>query len=254
MTVRVERVWTAEAWAADESLSRKMPWPYWQSIHDVTQISATYVDDRWLGGRVSIEGPREVYGGTENWYIYTDDARRDHVLMTEKISGDLACFSLRYVGNLDVGDHMERVRRNLIAETQTLDGRFRYGFQMDPYGCPIVHVTRYLWDDVEALDIPAVWRLWMMYAHLKDQAVVIHERAFQGCAMLQRVRLPEGTRYIESFAFRDCPNLNWVFVPKGTRVACDAFIGCAENLTLAVFPDSPAHAYARDNGIACELL
>lgn len=253
-TVRVEQVWTPEAWAADTSLSRRMPWPYWQSIQWVTQICATYVDDRWPRGRVSVEGTFEVYDGTEKWYVYTDDARSDHVLMTEKISGDMACFSMRYVGNLELGGHMERVRRNLIAETETLDGRFRYGFQMGPFGGSIVHVTRYLLDDVEALSIPAVWRLWMMYAHLKEQGVVIHERAFQGCTAFQRVTLPENTRYIESFAFVDCPNLNWVSIPRGTRVGCDAFHGCAGDLTLAVFPDSPAHAYARDNGIACELL
>ena len=48
--------------------------------------------------------------------------------------------------------------------------------------------------------------------------------------------------------------MSWVSVPKRARIAHDAFHGCAENLTLAVFPDSPAHAYARENGIAWELL
>jgi len=75
--------------------------------------------------------------------------------MTEKISGEQASFSVRYVGNLELGDHMERVRRNLIAETETLDGRFRYGFQMDL--CDpviIVYITRYLSDDAQSSMFP----------------------------------------------------------------------------------------------------
>ncbi len=252
---RVERVWTPEAWARDERLTRKMPWPCWQLHTAAIERASTHTNQGWPPGRMSVEGTHDVYDGCEEWYVYTDDDRTDHVLMTEKRSGDLSDFSIRYVGNLPLGDHVRRVRRNLIAEGETPDGRFRYGYQAGVFDDAIVHVTRYLADDVSELSFPSAWRLWYrMYPLRKKPDVVIHERAFESCQTLEKVTLPEEALYVEAFAFTDCPNLKRVSVPGSTRLAPGAFHRCGEGLTLAVRPGSPAHDDARSGGIAFELL
>ena len=85
-----------------------------------------------------------------------------------------------------------------------------------------------------------------------DNCVVlgVEQEAFCGCAKLAWVRLPQGMRAIAARAFADCPALEHVYLPQSiVWISPDAFCGAGQ-VTLYCAENSPAAAFARENGIA----
>ena len=78
----------------------------------------------------------------------------------------------------------------------------------------------------------------------------VEQEAFCGCAKLAWVRLPQGMRAIAARAFADCPALEHVYLPQSiVWISPDAFCGAGQ-VTLYCAENSPAAAFARENGIA----
>ena len=68
--------------------------------------------------------------------------------------------------------------------------------------------------------------------------VLVSESAFEGCASLTRVDIPESVKYIVNRAFCGCAKLTEVEIPDGVLViGCEAFLGCV-SLVRADIPES----------------
>lgn len=69
----------------------------------------------------------------------------------------------------------------------------------------------------------------------------ICSNAFEGCASLTSVTLPDSIKEIRSEAFKDCASLASINIPSGiTHITTDAFIGCTS------LPTSGGFTYAGD--------
>ena len=74
--------------------------------------------------------------------------------------------------------------------------------------------------------------------------------AFQGCAALTEINLPEGLSTIGSYAFSGCTALGWTYVPTTvTSIGKNAFNGYGENLTLESEYGAYVISYAKEQGI-----
>ena len=104
--------------------------------------------------------------------------------------------------------------------------------------------------------------------------VAIAPRAFEGCAALRRVILPESLRQIGEMAFSGCAHLRTLVIPGGVQrvgtlafakcsqmervriepgvaqIGGGAFFGCSKELKLYGAEGVPAQQYARLNGLA----
>jgi len=72
--------------------------------------------------------------------------------------------------------------------------------------------------------------------------------AFFNCYSLQSITLPESLRKIEYGAFNGCESLTAATLPAGLEtIEADVFLWCP--ITLTVTENTPAHAYAVENGL-----
>lgn len=156
----------------------------------------------------------------EQWHIYTDNKRVDHVLLYKEGSMDER--PPHRIVNLVLGDRSERRRNKLCWLAYTEDERFEYG--PSTYH---VFITRYLKDETRDLIIPGEWRLMFPlnkpfyatdtpdhYVYEYNCCIKIAEGAFRNCSILENVILPENVSEIEPYAFRNCRNLKRVYIPK----------------------------------------
>jgi len=75
------------------------------------------------------------------------------------------------------------------------------------------------------------------------QVTVIGASAFQGCAKLTGVTIPDGITDIEDYAFRDCTSLTGITIPNGVfNIGTGAFYGCS-CLTGITIPNSVANIW-----------
>lgn len=87
-----------------------------------------------------------------------------------------------------------------------------------------------------------------------NSCAVIGESAFEGCALLNELVLPENLRNIDDFAFKSCLRLGNVKVPASLeRIGYEAFLGCDRMVLLT--GDNPvaseyAENYRIDTGFA----
>lgn len=83
--------------------------------------------------------------------------------------------------------------------------------------------------------------------------------AFRGCSALETVVIPDSCRYIGTNAFANCDSLSAVYIPKTVKTIgftnneIHAFAKSG-NVTLYVHDGSQAYKYAKDNGVAFELV
>lgn len=89
--------------------------------------------------------------------------------------------------------------------------------------------------------------------NLPEHAAAVEREAFEGCAALQRVVVPERTA-LAGRAFADCAELLYVCFPGEKNVIePDAFMDSGK-LTILCYSNSDAHVYARQNQIPYVLL
>ncbi|MBQ3022045.1 MAG: leucine-rich repeat protein [Clostridia bacterium] len=82
----------------------------------------------------------------------------------------------------------------------------------------------------------------------------ISASAFDGCKSLTEIELPESTTKIENGAFTDCGSLKKIVIPDSvTSIADDAFNGC-NAITIYASVNSYAIEYAKEKGIAWEII
>ncbi len=82
----------------------------------------------------------------------------------------------------------------------------------------------------------------------------IPKQTFYNCTSLNNVVIPATVTNIENLAFGACTSLSEITIPKNTTsIAENAFVSC-DNLTMKVYRDSYAHAYAKEHNIDFELL
>ncbi len=82
----------------------------------------------------------------------------------------------------------------------------------------------------------------------------INEYMFGNCSALKEFTVPATATRIDKFAFENCASLETVTIPESvTRIAVTAFRNCP-NLTLKVYEDSYAHAFAVENEIPYVLI
>ena len=78
--------------------------------------------------------------------------------------------------------------------------------------------------------------------------LAVEEEAFRNCGM-HSLRLPDGLESIGSYAFQGCASLTKVFMPESVvNVSGNAFDGCPQGLTIYGYPDSYAEAFAQTFG------
>ena len=83
----------------------------------------------------------------------------------------------------------------------------------------------------------------LMSVALPDGVAWIGEGAFSGCASLGEVRLGEGLRRIGDLAFADCEALTRLSLPDSVQqVGINPFKGCENLVDLFVSPDHPCLA------------
>lgn len=80
----------------------------------------------------------------------------------------------------------------------------------------------------------------------------VEQEAFCRCDALEWVQLPRGMRAVAERAFADCPALTRVYLPQSiVWISPDAFCG-SEKAALYCPLDSPAAAFARQNGFVLQ--
>lgn len=105
--------------------------------------------------------------------------------------------------------------------------------------------------EVETVSLPSTlekigWSAFEGCAYLSDIAIpegvtVIEREAFSGCASLETVHLPLTLTEIEDWAFESCGSLEHITVPEGVlRIGCAAFSYC-DSLTSVVLPSTIAY-------------
>ena len=89
---------------------------------------------------------------------------------------------------------------------------------------------------------------------LENGITVIGDNAFCGCKSLTELVVPETVTKISSAAFLDCGSLKMIEIPKTvTEIADNAFEGC-NALTIYASVNSYAIEYAKEHGIAWEVI
>ena len=89
---------------------------------------------------------------------------------------------------------------------------------------------------------------------LENGITVIGDNAFCGCKSLTELVVPETVTKISSAAFLDCGSLKMIEIPKTvTEIADNAFDGC-NALTIYASVNSYAIEYAKEHGIAWEVI
>lgn len=87
---------------------------------------------------------------------------------------------------------------------------------------------------------------------LPDTVTKIYASAFNGCEVMEKVTLSKNITYIGDNAFKNCKSLKKLTLRKKvTSIGENAFSG-ADKLTLYVYANSTAKAYARKNKIKWE--
>ena len=77
----------------------------------------------------------------------------------------------------------------------------------------------------------------------------IGESAFEGCALLETLKLPDTVAEIDDFAFQNCIRLGRVEIPASlARIGYHAFNGC-ESLVFDARQNEMARDYAAENSI-----
>lgn len=250
LTVEVLKVYTASEFAKediDSSIIAPYYLPRYSEYEDVINSDS-------YGNPLSYETCAiPNVGWNTEWYTYTDSDLVDHVLLMRR--NEFEPYYKPYtIGNLVLGNTLERRNWKLDFIAYTEDGRFEYGVSHRGF-----HITRYLKDDTMELNIPDYNELRFMYPTKDTERrqfiyrLLINGGTFYGCTKLETVRLPELCVAIEQYAFRNCKNLKKVYIPEYCHVHDDAFTGCSEELTLIIKKDSYAQNYALKNHIHFEL-
>ncbi|MBQ9373034.1 MAG: leucine-rich repeat domain-containing protein [Thermoguttaceae bacterium] len=81
----------------------------------------------------------------------------------------------------------------------------------------------------------------------------IERETFYKCTSLKSVVIPEGVTSLNSYLFANCSSLTHATIPKSVSEIADCvFDGCP--VTLRVYQNSYAEAWARENGIKYEII
>ena len=84
---------------------------------------------------------------------------------------------------------------------------------------------------------------------LPSETSVIEAEAFAGDASIDAFIAPENLLMIGDRAFSGCAGLDIAEIPALTELGKDVFAGCGVSLLVRTSYGSPAHLYARDNGL-----
>ncbi len=83
---------------------------------------------------------------------------------------------------------------------------------------------------------------------LREGTVVIDEKAFSGCELLEEISIPNSVSSIGSWAFQDCKSLTKIFIPASVvSIDFGVFSGCERLEMIEVAEDNPA--YCSINGV-----
>ena len=95
----------------------------------------------------------------------------------------------------------------------------------------------------------------LVNVEISNGPTCIDSYAFSDCESLTEVELPDSITKIEDCAFRGCTNLRSIKIPAS--VTCIegyyAFEGCSQ-VTIVTSENSCAEKYAREHGLAVELI
>jgi len=76
----------------------------------------------------------------------------------------------------------------------------------------------------------------------------LHSFVFQDQTYIARVVIAEGVTRVDALAAMRCPSLSEIVIPASvTEISANAFLHCAEDLTIYGVPGSAAESYAREN-------
>ena len=107
---------------------------------------------------------------------------------------------------------------------------------------------------LSALAIPAALSASTSKLVLPAQLTVVDEESFTNDTSLTEVEIPETVQSIGAKAFSGCSGLKKVSIfSRNAQIATNAFERCP-NITLYVYSDSTAEAFAREAGISYVLL
>lgn len=89
---------------------------------------------------------------------------------------------------------------------------------------------------------------------IPDSVLSIGDRAFCGCESLSEVELGHGVRSIGKEAFSDCINLRDIMIPENVTEIGERAFSHIPNLTIRGKKGTITERYAKENGIAFEVI
>lgn len=90
--------------------------------------------------------------------------------------------------------------------------------------------------------------------HIRKGTICICFSAFENCAGLTNIVIPNSVTVIMSSAFSGCTGLTGIVIPEGvTEIDCGAFGGCTNLTTISVSVDNPSYVSINDCCLSKDL-